>query len=136
MQLEIKSKNQEPLLNRTTVLAEAVFDKQTPSNAEVKKEIGKKLSTDESLIVIKKINGFFGEKKAIIEAYLYNDKASLDKIEPRKKEGKDKKPAEAKPEESKPAEKKEAPKPDQKKETPKEVPKEQKEAPKKEEPKK
>jgi ribosomal protein S24E len=117
--MKIIEKKENPLLSRTELLAEITFEKATPSNEEIKKQIASELKTDENLVVVKNIDTHFGSMNATVIAFVYNSKEDIEKIEPKPKEKKGaKKPAE------KPAE---APK--------KETPKEEKpaEAPKKEE---
>ncbi len=107
MNLEIIDKKQNPVLSRIEIKATIGFEKATPSNDEVKKEIASKLKADEKLVVIKGIYTDFGITKADVNAYVYKTKKDLDKIEPKKKEKKEKKPKAEKPAE---AQKKEAPK--------------------------
>lgn len=116
MKLEITGKNERPLLSRTEVSGNISFESKTPSNDEVRKSIASGMGADESLVVMRSIYTRYGELAADFSAYVYKDKASMEKVEPKKKakKGGDK-PAEAKAE---PAEKKEKAK-EEKKEEPK-----------------
>ena len=73
---KIIQQNKNPLLKREELLIE--FNQEIPpSFEEVKKEIGK----DESLMVIKRVDGNFGSKKYIAEAVVYNSVEDKEKIE-------------------------------------------------------
>jgi|TARA_Y100000031_G_C8193203_1_gene372426 ribosomal protein S24E len=85
VELKEIQKKEEPLLARTKVEYEVVFDKATPSGNELKASLVKKLSKAENLIDIKGIYTDYGTKKAKILCYAYNDEETLKKI---KKEGK------------------------------------------------
>lgn len=52
-----------------------------PSRVQVKKDLAKKLSVDESLIVIKKIDAGYGALDVKIEANIYEDVSLIPKIE-------------------------------------------------------
>ncbi|MBS3118931.1 30S ribosomal protein S24e [Candidatus Woesearchaeota archaeon] len=91
MELNIAHKKENPLLNRTEITAEVVYDAVTPNYNELTDSLASKLNKPKELIVIKKVKTFFGEKNADVSAYLYYDAESLAKIEPKKKEKKEKK---------------------------------------------
>lgn len=115
MELNITTKEEKPLLSRTEIFAEITFDASTPSKEEIKKKISSALKSDQSTIVIKKVDTMFGQKQAKVLAFVYTNEKDMKRIEPKPKAKKEKK--------------KEAPK-----EEPKETPKEEKkEEPKKEE---
>ena len=96
MQINITNKKDEPLLSRTKILATLGFDKATPSYQEVTSLIAKQLKADEKLVAIKHIYNLFGDKKADVIAYVYNDEAKKQFIEPKLKEKKEKKSKTAK----------------------------------------
>lgn len=73
------------LLSRKDYIINIDYDGATPKNEEVKKMLASNLKHDESLIVVKHIYPVFGEKKANVVASIYDDIASLKKIEERKK---------------------------------------------------
>ena len=108
MNLVIKEKKEEPLLSRMEIVAESTFDSAIPSEKEIKGQIASSLKVNEGVIVIKKINGGFGAKKANVLAYKYSDEKARDKIEPKKKEKKKegKQEGEEAPKEEKKAEEK------------------------------
>ena len=95
VQLNIIEKKEEPLLSRIVVTADLDFDKSTPSYAETAALLATNLKADEKLIAIRHIYTSFGNKKAQVTAYLYNDEVKKNLIEPKPKVKKDKKGAKA-----------------------------------------
>jgi len=131
MELKIINKKEDPLLARTKVESEIIFDKGTVSREEIKSKLGKDLGKDEKLIVVKGIYTEYGLKKATNLSYVYENEEALKRIEIEKKEKTGKKEAkpekpEAKKEEQKPKEAKEEQKNDGKEAKQEEKPKEQK----------
>ena len=121
MELKIINKKEDPLLFRTKVESEMVFEKATPSIEEVKNELVKVLGKDGKLIVVKGIYTMYGLKKAKNVSYVYENEETLKRIEikNKKKTGKkEKKEAKEKPAE-KPKEQAEKEKPQKTKEEPK-----------------
>ena len=112
MELKIINKKEDPLLSRTKVESEIIFEKTTPSREEIKNELVKVLGKDEKLIVVKGIFTSYGLKKAKNLSYVYENEESLKRIEVEKKkvEGK-KKETKKEEKESKPKEKPESEKP-------------------------
>ena len=109
MELKIINKKEDPLLARTKVESEIIFDKGTVSREEIKSKLGKDLGKDEKLIVVKGIYTKYGLKKATNLSYVYENEEALKRIEIEKKEKIGKKEAksekpEAKKEEQKPKE--------------------------------
>lgn len=64
------------------------FEKSTPSYKEVTASLASDLKADEKLIAIRHIYTSFGNKKAEVTAYVYNDEAKKRLIEPKLKEKK------------------------------------------------
>jgi len=119
-------KKEKPLLLRTEITAEILFEGKIPPKEEIKKEIVKEIKTNENLVIIKKIRTYFGLRKAKVKAYVYGNEADIKKMEPKKK---GKKEAKEKAEESK----KEAPQKEESKKEEKEEEKRGKKEKKKEE---
>jgi len=93
--MKIIEKKENPLLSRTEILAEISFEKATPPDEEVKKQIASQLKVDEALVVVKNIYTEFGSPNAKVTAFIYDSKKALEKTEPKPKEKKEaKKPAE------------------------------------------
>ena len=55
MELEITKQRETPLLERTRISAMVDFENKTPSRVQLRKDIAKKLKTDESLIIIRHV---------------------------------------------------------------------------------
>ncbi len=86
MELEIKNKKENPVLQRQEITGEITFTgTATPSNKQVHEELTKKLGIQAELVAIRHIYGSFGSGKAAFEAVAYATKEQFDKIEPRKK---------------------------------------------------
>ena len=113
MELKIISKKEEPLLSRTKVEAEVVFEKATPSREEIKSKMATDLGKDGKLIVVKGIYTIRGLKKAKNISYVYENEDYLKRIEVENK-GSEKKAKEEVKSEEKPAKKKEEQKTEQK----------------------
>ena len=85
MKLNILQKKEEPLLSRTRIESEIVFDNATPSGQEVKSSLAKALSKDEKLLDVKGIYTIYGLKKAKILCYAYENEEVLKRIKVEKK---------------------------------------------------
>jgi ribosomal protein S24E len=96
VKLDVTSRTEEPLLARAMVKATLEFEKSTPSYAEVTASLAASLKSDEKLVAIRHIYNSFGAKKADVIAYLYNDEAKKQLIEPKLKVKKEKKAKAAK----------------------------------------
>jgi ribosomal protein S24E len=89
MELEIKNKKENPVLQRQEITGEIKFTgAATPSNNQVHEELAKKLGIQSELVAIRHIYGSFGSGKAAFEAVAYATKEQFDKIEPKKKAAK------------------------------------------------
>lgn len=90
MQLSITTKKEEPLLSRTLVKATLEFENATPSCQEVTTLLASSMKSDEKLVAIRHVYNSFGAKKADVIAYIYNDEAKKQLIEPKLKVKKEK----------------------------------------------
>jgi len=120
MEIEIKSKEPKPLLKRTEVIGRIAFQGATPTKKETVAAIAKAMKAKQELVIVRRIETAYGDQSGRVLAYVYDDKATLDKLEheyvkkkhgekktelaaeEKKEETSEKKPAE----EEKPAEKK------------------------------
>lgn len=102
MKLQILDKTEKPLFSRTELKAEVVFDKSTPSRAEIIKELAAKLNTNDDLIALKSVYTSFGVRKAAVIANVYKNKKDFETSEPNYilERGKEKKKSEEKKEEA------------------------------------
>lgn len=82
MDIEIKDKNENPLLNRTEVHFDCVYNgESTPKIMDVKNKLVALLDADKDLLVVDKILPKFGEGKAEGYAKLYDSEENLKQIE-------------------------------------------------------
>ncbi|MBT3297336.1 hypothetical protein HN385_00270 [archaeon] len=81
MQVTINKKEMNNLMQRTWLQGELEFDKKTPSNKELQGALAKEMKVEDSLLVIKKIDTLFSQRKAVFEAVAYKNKESKDKYE-------------------------------------------------------
>ncbi len=89
MELKIVKKEDNPLLARAEIEAEASFyNEATPKKEEIKKKISSMEKANEKLIVVKNIHSDFGVGEASILIYVYRSEDDLKKTEPKKKEKK------------------------------------------------
>ena len=86
--LNVTNKKDEPLLGRTLVNATLEFEKSTPTYAEVTQKLAHALKKDEKLLAVRHVYTDFGHKKANVVAYVYNDEAKKQFVEPKVKEKK------------------------------------------------
>ncbi|MBU1199244.1 MAG: hypothetical protein KKF46_04405 [Nanoarchaeota archaeon] len=132
MNIQIISDEKKPLLNRREISAKIGFDNKTPSRANIKKEIAKKLNVKEDLVVVKLVNPDYGTTSAVLEIDVYDNEKTMKDVAsdylakrgvPKGKKGESESapaapaPAETPKKEEKPEEKKEdAPKEEKKEE--------------------
>ena len=81
MQIELKKEDITPLLSRKRTTFMLEYEGVTPSRLKIKKELAKKTSTDEKLIIIKHIYPRFGATKAKVIAHIYSNLDDLKKFE-------------------------------------------------------
>ncbi len=101
--MEIKSKKEEKLLDRTFITAEMQADI-PPARDSARQAVASSMKVEPKLVVIKKIAPTFGERKVKITAYIYKTEERLKEIEHPKMLAKGKKKVDKEGEE-KPAEK-------------------------------
>lgn len=100
--MEILSKKEEKLLDRTFVNAEMQADI-PPARDSARQAVASSMKVEPKLVVIKKIAPTFGERKVKITAYVYKSEERLKEIESPKMLAKGKKKSAE--EKEKPAEK-------------------------------
>lgn len=82
--LEIKERTKNLTFDREIVTA-VINSTRTPSKEEVKKLLAAELKADPELIALKGINSSFGKKEFHIQAFIYKNKETFQKLEVRKK---------------------------------------------------
>ncbi|MDP2749977.1 MAG: hypothetical protein Q8O89_04045 [Nanoarchaeota archaeon] len=78
--MEIKSKKEEKLLERTEIIATTAADK-PPARPAVQQSLSDALKIDKNLIVVKKIATHFGKREFTITAHVYKTEAKLKEVE-------------------------------------------------------
>lgn len=81
MELNIIKKEERPLLQAEDVLSELSYEGTTPSRKELAQEIAKKTKSNLEQVVVRKIQGVFGHRKASVQATIYQNKEILEKVE-------------------------------------------------------
>lgn len=82
MEIEITDKVENPLLDRTEIHFDCLYQgESTPKVLDVKNRLVAFLNVDKSLLVVDKVKPLFGEGKAQGYAKLYNSQESLSEIE-------------------------------------------------------
>src|SRR5271170_55410 len=79
MEIKIISNDENKLLGRKEIKASAVSLDKTPTRAEVKEELCKKLSLDPALVEIREIKQHYGLRVSDVIAYSYSSKEIMDK---------------------------------------------------------
>jgi len=136
MDIDIKNKFENIVLNRTEVDFIVSFVSSTPSRAKIVETLAALLNAKKELIILQYIKGEYGKKEAKARAHVYNDEAVMKDIEkrhliermkPTEKEEKKEEKTKEKPkkeekpkEEIRPEEEKKEEKPEEKKEEKKE----------------
>ncbi len=77
MNLTITEKTNNPLLSRTEVQANIIFEGSTPKRVQVQKALAKSLKADEKMVIVQTIHTSFGEPKAHIVAHAYSDEKAM-----------------------------------------------------------
>jgi ribosomal protein S24E len=85
--MEILKDARNDLLKRREIEAVDNVDS-NPGFENSKKNIAEKLKTQEENIVVKNVTGKFGSDDFLINAFIYDSKDEMTKVEPRKKEKK------------------------------------------------
>jgi ribosomal protein S24E len=81
MQLKIIDEKNMELLHRKELICELTFDQATPKTEEVKKSLASQKKANEELVVIKNVQNFYGNTKALVKAFIYDKPENLKKIE-------------------------------------------------------
>ncbi len=86
MELKILEKKENRALLRKEIEAElSFFGESTPKKEEVKKKIAETEKVNEELVIVKSIHTRFGEPKASVIAYIYENIEILNELEPKRK---------------------------------------------------
>ena len=82
MEIEIKEKIKNPLLNRTEIHFDCIYaGEATPKTLDIKNKLVALLDADKNLLVVDKVLPKFGEGKADGYAKVYDSEENLNEIE-------------------------------------------------------
>ena len=81
MSLKIISEKVNQIIGRKEVTAEVSFSGPTPKKEDIKNMISSKIGSEPSLVAIRVIDNIYGEQKAKVVAMIYNDAATMSKLE-------------------------------------------------------
>lgn len=81
MDIQILSKDDRPLLKRTEVRARIAFTGATPSRKEVIAAVSKATNAKRELVVVNSIDTTYGDQSAVVHAFTYHDRKSLELLE-------------------------------------------------------
>ena len=117
MKIEIKKKNDNPLMKRTDIKAVVMHEgKATPTRYEIIADLAKNLKAGKDTVVVNKIFGIKGLDRSDIKAAVYKDAKDIPKVLADKMKRRIKAPKkEEKPKEEAPAKKEEEPSAEEKK---------------------
>ncbi len=83
MDVNIIEQKENPLLDRTEVLAELIFEKEsTPSRDAITSRVSALLNSDQKRTILKEIQTKFGETKAIAKLRVYKSEEIARRVEP------------------------------------------------------
>src|SRR3972149_10022851 len=85
MEIEIKTKKENEVLQRSEIEGDIAFKGATPSNKQLQEELAQKLGVGQELVAIRHIYTKFGTEKAKFQAVTYATKEQFQNIEPKKK---------------------------------------------------
>ena len=80
MELKNLEQNEQPLFSRVELHGTVSFEAATPSRQEIRKKISQSLKTDDSLVMVTKINGLYGQKVVSVTAHVYKTKEDAEKF--------------------------------------------------------
>lgn len=83
MKLDIISNVEVPEYPRNDVTAKVSFENATPSEQQIKDSIASSIKADVSLVVIDRIDTAFGDKTALVKAWVYKKKEDLEFFAPK-----------------------------------------------------
>ena len=81
MNINILTDEKRPALNRREITAKLLYEKETPSRKNIRREVAKKFGVKEEMVVVKLINPEFGTPAANLEVHIYDDEKALKELE-------------------------------------------------------
>lgn len=81
MQITIQEQHPQPLLGRTQITADVVFEGKTPTRALVRAALARTVKAEEELVIVRAIENAYGSPRARVTAYVYAKAQERDRIE-------------------------------------------------------
>lgn len=81
MDFDLKTEHQ-VLLKRTQFQGTVTYNGKTPARKDLKAALAKHLKSPEDLVIVQVVKPVFGHQRAKVMARLYQDRATLDSLEP------------------------------------------------------
>lgn len=78
--MELVKTVENKLLKRKEIKGTATTHGATPTRVSLRKELAKQLKVEENLIIIKGINSSYGSNQVDVEANVYEDRETLEKL--------------------------------------------------------
>ncbi|MBI2144971.1 hypothetical protein HYU18_01475 [Candidatus Woesearchaeota archaeon] len=76
--VEVSEKIEQPLMSRAVLKGVVVYDSAPPSFAELRKFLAPSLKSDESLVVVQKLEPVFGIRRSVMEAHVYKSRDAVE----------------------------------------------------------
>ncbi len=83
MDVNVQQKLERPILKRTDYKVRVAYEGATPKRTDLLEKIAHALKAPADHVVVRKISTEFGKMAVMIEASVYADATTLDKMEPR-----------------------------------------------------
>ena len=83
MDVHVQTKLERPILKRTDYKVRVAYEGATPKRTDLRDKIASSLKAPVDHVVVRKITTEFGKMAVIVEASVYADATTLDKMEPR-----------------------------------------------------
>ncbi len=81
MNVEVLSRIENNVINRTEYCFLISFDSSTPSRSEMRESIKAKVGSDPSLFVIYRVEPLSGRKSVKVNVHVYKDKETMNRVE-------------------------------------------------------
>jgi small subunit ribosomal protein S24e len=81
MEIEIRSKEHQPLQRRTEVTARVAFNGATPTKKEAVAAVGKAMNAKPEMVIVRKMLTTYGDRSANVLAYVYDNQETLQTLE-------------------------------------------------------
>lgn len=81
MKVTITTQKENALLARVELQGKVSFEGATPKRSDVLQQVASSVKAKPELVIIRKLEGHYGGSNANLTAYVYSDRAALERIE-------------------------------------------------------